>query len=328
MTQTNFWTPVFPKQEMETLISLRNQTATMSMSGRQVIIAIIDDVEHDSPACFWVNPNEVYLRMNWCSWYKVSTDNTEITAALGQRNAATLTYVVNNVQREYSMPVYRIDHLPENIFAESISEGTVRSAIDRKFPVFITDLNPGNSHDAVKKYQQMIEQCFPTLRILRKFTDKYNYKLLHNFTDDRNNNFVIIDVNHHYLLINLFNPPYQWQSEKLCFDTMDDLFGHSSKPRGFSPLADNLRMRRKLERAINRKICSLILFDDTNIHFSFELQKRLWDNLRVLLCYTTKPKATRNSGYNSLKSVVSKWKQAVKKQPVEDDDSDLIIHGI
>lgn len=115
MKKASNWKPEFPKSDDRKVNMCSNAVQTFSVS-REVGVMITEDVEKQSPACFWVDEKNVFLRMNWGTWYKVSTDSPETVSAICRRHTAKLTQIVGNCSKDCFIPVFHLDRLPAEIF--------------------------------------------------------------------------------------------------------------------------------------------------------------------------------------------------------------------
>ena len=115
MNRTFNWKPEFPERDDRAVTMCSDQLQTFSAS-REVGIVICEDVGKQSPACFWIDEQNVYLRMNWGTWYKVSNDSPETLSAICKRHTAKLVQVIGNRSVDGFIPVFHIDRLPPELF--------------------------------------------------------------------------------------------------------------------------------------------------------------------------------------------------------------------
>lgn len=115
MKRTFNWKPEFPKRN-DKIISFASDEVQTYSASREVGIMICEDVEKQSPACFWIDEQNVFLRMNWGKWYKVSNNSPEIISVICQRHTAKLMQVIGNRSIESFIPVFHIDRLPVELF--------------------------------------------------------------------------------------------------------------------------------------------------------------------------------------------------------------------
>jgi hypothetical protein len=122
-TITTFWRPKYPLTEGNK-VELDDCELQTQILDKHPGITVID-YQLDSPACFWTDPEHVYLRVNWGQWCTVSMSNPDQVAAL---RAAPFCHVINsvdNVIKDVTAPVYHISELPRELFYEYSGEVTV-----------------------------------------------------------------------------------------------------------------------------------------------------------------------------------------------------------
>ncbi|MBO4647093.1 MAG: hypothetical protein J5806_02940 [Lentisphaeria bacterium] len=135
MNEVSNWKPEFPETNDRMVGMCNDEVQTFSVS-REVGIIVTEDVEKQSPACFWIDEQNVYLRMNWGTWYKVSNDSPETISAICRRHTAKLTQVKGNCSTDCFIPVFHLDRLPMELFvgmknqADDSSENTPVSKPD------------------------------------------------------------------------------------------------------------------------------------------------------------------------------------------------------
>ena len=115
-TVTTFWRPEYPLAE-DKKVELDDCELQTQIINKHPGITVID-YNLDSPACFWTDPEHVYLRVNWEKWCTVSLSSPDQVAAL---RAAPFCHVVNsvdNVLTEVTAPVYHISELPRELFCK------------------------------------------------------------------------------------------------------------------------------------------------------------------------------------------------------------------
>ena len=105
------WRPRYPESR-EGEVQLKNRDYSTFMSDEGPVILVSDETI-ESPACFWIDYEHVYLRTNWSMWSTVSlSDMDQVKAICGARFCRVHLYNV----RDYTAPVYHIEALPEELF--------------------------------------------------------------------------------------------------------------------------------------------------------------------------------------------------------------------
>jgi len=111
------WVPDLPSGNDAQITLNNNELQTFIEDGRPGIIVV--DQELVDPACFWIDRNHVYLRVNWSTWSTVSLSSPDHVASLCKAYMAKITHCINNVVNGHIIPVYHIAELPEELFHNS-----------------------------------------------------------------------------------------------------------------------------------------------------------------------------------------------------------------
>ena len=122
------WRPKFPDPVDEKVEFLGLEFETYISDRRPGISA--NDYSIDAPAVFWTDPGHVYARLNWKQWAPVSVASPEHVAAICAARYCRITSSRNNVIRDDTAPVYRVEALPREIFF-SAEEAAARDAKSR-----------------------------------------------------------------------------------------------------------------------------------------------------------------------------------------------------
>lgn len=77
-------------------------------------------------ALFWTDESNLYLRLDWANWYRVSTDEPVDCRELTRRRTALLYFHSENGLTIEPIKIYRIEMLPIGLFAaeEDVAEET------------------------------------------------------------------------------------------------------------------------------------------------------------------------------------------------------------
>ena len=138
-TITTFWRPKYPLTEEKKIELVDCELQTQILDKHPGINVI--DYRLDSPACFWTDPEHVYLRVNWGQWCTISMSSPEQVAAL---RAAPFCHVINsvdNVIKDVTAPVYHIGKLPRELFCDTPEITTVTLAKPHKKDKAIASLS-------------------------------------------------------------------------------------------------------------------------------------------------------------------------------------------
>ena len=123
------WHPEFPNPLDEEVALLDFELETYISDRRPGITA--QDYAVEAPAVFWIDSNHLYARLNWKQWVSVSVSSPENVAAICASRYCRITSSMNNVIKDDTAPVYRIEALPHEIFfsAEEKAAGEAKSSV-------------------------------------------------------------------------------------------------------------------------------------------------------------------------------------------------------
>lgn len=115
----NRWQPVY-EDWTESPVNFRS-TPLETFSGPHndygvVFHGEVEDKENNS-ALFWIDPQHIYLRLDWANWYAVSCEDAPTCTELCRRSTAVLMIYDDNNLRMRPLKVYHLDDLPDNLFA-------------------------------------------------------------------------------------------------------------------------------------------------------------------------------------------------------------------
>ena len=137
--QAALWWPDYPKArdkrvelddcELETMIS--NRQPTITVTGEPL----------DAPACFWTDPDHIYLRVNWEKWCTVSKASPDHVAALRAAHYCHINHSLDNEITDVTAPVYHIGELPRELFPPPPSNVASKADNDSKKKRAIASLN-------------------------------------------------------------------------------------------------------------------------------------------------------------------------------------------
>ena len=108
------WRPEFP-DPLDEKVEFRDLEFDTYISDRRPGITA-NDYLVDAPAVFWTDPGHVYARLNWKQWVSVSVSSPEHVAAICAARYCRITSSRNNVIKDDTAPVYRVEALPREIF--------------------------------------------------------------------------------------------------------------------------------------------------------------------------------------------------------------------
>jgi hypothetical protein len=114
------WQPKYPKRDVKQ-VSLDNYSFQTYTTDKKAGI-IVQDLELEDPACFWIDYEHVYLRVNWSTWGTVSTSNKKQILSLCNSHFCMIMDSRNNSIQESILPVYRISALPKILFPETLDK--------------------------------------------------------------------------------------------------------------------------------------------------------------------------------------------------------------
>ena len=111
---TTSWHPEYPDPVDEVVEFLDLEFETYISDRRPGITA--QDYNIEDPAVFWIDSSHIYVRLNWKQWVSVSVSTPEHVAAICAARYCRITSSLNNVIKDDTAPVYRIETLPYEIF--------------------------------------------------------------------------------------------------------------------------------------------------------------------------------------------------------------------
>ena len=122
------WEPEFEdwSEDRVTMSSCELATNSMARGEYGVIVQVGTDEENDpvDAAIFWTDELHLYLRYDWETWYKVSTDDPDNCASICKRGSATLLLCTLSSIKHRAVKVYHIDRLPVELFGQQESDAS------------------------------------------------------------------------------------------------------------------------------------------------------------------------------------------------------------
>ena len=122
------WEPEFDdwSEDKVSLSSCELSTHSSSRNEYGVImpIGVDEDQRPEDAAIFWIDEMHIYLRYDWGTWYKVSTDDPDNCSNICKRNSATLLLCTTSSMKHHAVKVYHIDSLPIELFGKEESEAS------------------------------------------------------------------------------------------------------------------------------------------------------------------------------------------------------------
>ena len=115
------WRPAYPESK-DARVQLQSCDFQTFISDRRPGINVTDHPV-EAPACFWIDHEHVYLRVNWSMWSSISLDSPEQVVAICNAHYCRVIYSTGNVIGESSAPVYRIAELPRELFNNNSNDG-------------------------------------------------------------------------------------------------------------------------------------------------------------------------------------------------------------
>ena len=120
------WEPTFDDwpEERVNMSSCRLPTSSMSRGeyGVMMLVEKSDDSIPVDAAIFWTDEMHLYLRYDWETWYRVSTEDPDNCSNICKRNSATLLMCTPTSMKHHSIKVYHIDHLPQELFGRQTNK--------------------------------------------------------------------------------------------------------------------------------------------------------------------------------------------------------------
>lgn len=104
------WGPSFP-EPIDRVIALADDELETYVQERNLGV-IVSDCTLEKPALFWTDQNNVYLRINWSLWARVSSSNKEHIAAICRLGLCQVAYSFLNSSGIVTAPVHHVKEIP------------------------------------------------------------------------------------------------------------------------------------------------------------------------------------------------------------------------
>ena len=123
-----FWRPRDPGSGGGKVQFRDSELTACLLDKKPLILAERETVE--DPACFWIDHEHVYLRINWAKWAAVSLDNPELADALCRSRHCRVSTALN---KGCIAPVYHVAALPEELFGPARGRGAPASRVEDQY---------------------------------------------------------------------------------------------------------------------------------------------------------------------------------------------------
>lgn len=168
------WEPLYPETDYKKAEVEYNELIAGIYKSRPIVYIQDKDQLVEDLACFWVDKDHVFLRVNWSSWNTVSTDDSDPINRLCECKYCFVGINQDDSNLKYLVaPVYHIEKLPEELFEKvSYDEKTggteVRVSGHRVYDFDDTDDSLFNSPEGLSAYEQNIDLYYNVLPELTK----------------------------------------------------------------------------------------------------------------------------------------------------------------
>ena len=108
------WRPSYPDPKDRQVGMVDCSVQTFISSHRPAIS--FSDRPLEDPACFWIDPDHIYARLNWGQWCVVEPSTPDFAAAICASHYCQMSQTLDNIIRDMSAPVYHIAELPRELF--------------------------------------------------------------------------------------------------------------------------------------------------------------------------------------------------------------------
>ena len=128
----SYWKPKYPEAK-DSVIELRDEELSTYIYEKKPGVNIVE-YPLDNPACFFIDSERVYFRINWKLWVKVSHANPKDVEALIYSPACQIYYASGSNYSTLTAPVYRIKELPPELFGkcEDVPKDRVEEEFENK----------------------------------------------------------------------------------------------------------------------------------------------------------------------------------------------------
>ncbi|MBE6372454.1 MAG: acyl carrier protein [Lentisphaerae bacterium] len=108
------WRPQYPESKDQE-VRLRDTSLEIFDSDNLPGIFVKNE-QIENPACFWIDQNHIYLRINWSTWSPVSLSDPDQAKAFCNADSCRIAFTMNNMAvNQVVAPVYHIAALPKNV---------------------------------------------------------------------------------------------------------------------------------------------------------------------------------------------------------------------
>ena len=105
------WAPSFPEPK-DKVIFLNGEELETYVQERTPGV-IVSDMGLEKPALFWTDHDNVYLRINWALWAKVSSSNKEHIAKICSLGRCQIAHTFLNTSDLLTTPVHHVKKIPD-----------------------------------------------------------------------------------------------------------------------------------------------------------------------------------------------------------------------
>ena len=108
------WRPQYPESKDQD-VRLIDSELEIFISDKQPGI-FVKDAQLENPACFWIDEDHVYLRINWATWSQVSLSDSAQAEAFRNAVYCRIALPMSNMAvNQIIAPIYHIAELPGNV---------------------------------------------------------------------------------------------------------------------------------------------------------------------------------------------------------------------
>ena len=108
------WRPQYPESKDQ---EVRLRATSLEFFDSDNLPGIfVKDEQIENPACFWIDQDHVYLRINWSTWSPVSLSDPVQAKTFCNADSCRIAFTTNNMAvNQLVAPVYHIAALPKNV---------------------------------------------------------------------------------------------------------------------------------------------------------------------------------------------------------------------
>ena len=124
------WRPSYPDPKDQQVEMVDCSVQTFISDHRPAMV--FSDRPLENPACFWVDSDHIYARLNWGQWCVVEPSTPNFEAAICASHYCQMSQTLDNEIRDMSAPVYHVAELPRELFVRPSTGNPSEEPLSRR----------------------------------------------------------------------------------------------------------------------------------------------------------------------------------------------------